>query len=119
MNNNRQVSDQIPLSEATFFILLSLADAPKHGYAIMKDVADLSRDRLQLSTGTLYGAIKRLLEDGWIHLVKEIRADDYSRYRKVYGLTEKGRKVLQADYKRLRSILAISSNQLEGRLNES
>jgi DNA-binding PadR family transcriptional regulator len=55
---------EIPLTESTYFILLSLSSKPKHGYAIMKDVWILSNDRIILSTGTLYGALKRLLEQG-------------------------------------------------------
>lgn len=62
---------EAPLSEATFLILASLGSGPKHGYAIMKAVDELSRGRVQLSTGTLYGAIKRLLADGWIQRVEQ------------------------------------------------
>jgi DNA-binding PadR family transcriptional regulator len=58
-----------PLTEATFFILLSLSPAPKHGYAIMKEVKALSNGRIVFSTGTLYGALRRLLEQGWIRRV--------------------------------------------------
>ena len=57
---------QIPLTETTYFILLSLASKPRHGYAIMQDVQELSEGRAILSTGTLYGALKRLLELDWI-----------------------------------------------------
>ena len=55
-----KVSEWLPLREPTFFILLSLARGEKHGYAIMKDIEDLSRDRVKLSTGTLYEALARL-----------------------------------------------------------
>ena len=61
--------DQAPLSESTFYILLSLAPGPQHGYAMLKDVESLSGGRLRLSTGTLYGAIQRLLEQAWIEPV--------------------------------------------------
>ena len=61
-----EYQDSLPLSEAVFFILLSLLPGPKHGYAIMKDVQRLSDSRVNLSTGTLYGALKRLLDDGWL-----------------------------------------------------
>lgn len=60
-----------PLTEATFFILLSLSSAPKHGYAIMKEVKELSKGQIVFSTGTLYGALKRLLEQGWIKRVSD------------------------------------------------
>ena len=65
------VQENLPLTESTFYILLSLAPGPKHGYAIMKDVKMLSESRDLLSTGTLYGAIKRLLDQGWILRVDE------------------------------------------------
>ena len=55
-----------PLSEPVLLILLSLADSPRHGYALLKDIESLSRGRVRLSTGTLYGALRRLLEDRWI-----------------------------------------------------
>jgi DNA-binding PadR family transcriptional regulator len=58
--------DGLPLTEATFFILLSIAQRPKHGYAILKDVESLSGGRIKFSTGTLYGAISRLLEQEWV-----------------------------------------------------
>ena len=65
--------ENLPLSEAVFFILLSLAPGPKHGYAIMKDVQALSDSRVGLSTGTLYGALKRLLDGGRVRRVDEVQ----------------------------------------------
>jgi DNA-binding MarR family transcriptional regulator len=55
-----------PLTPALFHVLLSLADGEKHGYAILKEVAARTDGKVVLSTGTLYGIIKRLLADGWI-----------------------------------------------------
>ena len=55
-----------PLSEAVLLILLSMAEEPRHGYAILKDVEELSHGRVRLSTGTLYGALRRMLDDRWI-----------------------------------------------------
>ncbi len=103
----------IPLTEATFFILLSLAPEPKHGYAIMKEVRALSDGRVILSTGTLYGAIKRLLDWGWIVRQEEItqdKADGHgsSRERKVYALTDDGRRVLKAEVMRLRKLVRVA-----------
>jgi len=94
----------LPLTEATFFILLSLAQEAKHGYAIMKDVESLSAGRVQFSTGTLYGALKRLLEQGWITR----KADDSpanQRDQKTYELTDIGRRILSAEMQRLQSVL--------------
>lgn len=95
------VQEDLPLTESTFYILLSLAPGPKHGYAIMKDVKTLSEGRVILSTGTLYGAIKRLLNQGWILRVDEPAEDDSSRERKAYVLTQRGRRILEAETARL------------------
>jgi DNA-binding PadR family transcriptional regulator len=94
-----------PLTEATFFILLSLAPAPKHGYAIMKEVRNLSNGRIKFSTGTLYGAIRRLLEQGWIKRVADPEPNPTDRERKAYALTDKGRKVVNVEVERLKSLL--------------
>ncbi|MCO5190926.1 MAG: helix-turn-helix transcriptional regulator [Anaerolineae bacterium] len=102
-----------PLSESTYLILLTLAAGPQHGYAIMKSVADLSDGRVQLSTGTLYGAIKRLVNDGWIERFDEA---DYSggRDRKAYRLTELGLRALNAEADRLRALLAAHVQVMAG-----
>ena len=97
---------QPPLSEATLFILLSLAPGPRHGYAIMKDVHMLSDERIVLSTGTLYGALKRLLEQGWIERVDDPEPNDTERERKAYALTRAGRRVLKAEVERLQKLVA-------------
>ena len=77
-----------PLTEPVFLILLSLADRPKHGYALMKDIESLSNGRVRLSTGTLYGALRRLLDDSWI---EPFQQEDSSREKQAYRLTEIGR----------------------------
>ena len=51
--------EQLPLSEPVLFVLLSLAEQPRHGYSIIKDVERISEGRVVLSTGTLYGALQR------------------------------------------------------------
>lgn len=99
------VKEHLPLPETTFLILLSLARAPRHGYAIMQDVAELSEGRLQLSTGTLYGGLRRMLEQGWIERFDEKSTVVDGRARKAYRLTELGRKILNADTARMQSLL--------------
>ena len=101
-------SDIPPLSETTLFILVSLAQGPLHGYAIAKEVRALSENRVILSVSTLYTTLKRLLEGGWIERVGEDpEPDDAGRPRKVYTLTERGQRVLGAEKKRLRALLAL------------
>ena len=93
------------MREPTYLILLSLATQPRHGYAIRKDIQFLSDHRISLSASTLYTALKRLLDQGWI-----IREPDQSantaRERKVYRLTEIGRSVLEAEVARLEALVA-------------
>ena len=96
----------LPLTEATFFILLSLSPEPKHGYAIMKDVQALSEGRILLSTSTLYGALKRLLEQGWIKRVRDPTANSTARERKAYALTDQGRRILKAELARLKKLVS-------------
>jgi DNA-binding PadR family transcriptional regulator len=108
---------QPPLTEATYYILLSLAPGARHGYAIMKDVRALSHERVVLSTGTLYGAIKRLLDMEWILRVEDPEADENGRERKLYSLTRLGRKVLEAEIARLDALLDSARRQSVGPLN--
>lgn len=120
MTQQSDPQSALPLTEAAFFILLSLAPKPKHGYAIMKEVESLSRDRVTLSTGTLYGAIKRLLEQAWIEPVdeaeiSEIDPNEPTRGRKAYQLTEWGRRILQAEAIRLESLVTVAQRQLVGK----
>ncbi len=103
-----QATDNLPLSETTFYILLALAPAPKHGYAIMKEVRALSDERIELSTGTLYGALKRLLETGWIEPVRERKMRASLRLRRAYTLTALGRSMLAAETKRLEALVKVA-----------
>jgi DNA-binding PadR family transcriptional regulator len=86
------------LSEQVFWILLGLAGGPLHGYALMKDIDHLSAGDIRLTTGTLYGALRRLLELSWIERVDAV---DMSRDKQPYRLTHAGRKRLKAELRRL------------------
>jgi DNA-binding PadR family transcriptional regulator len=105
------VSANLPLTEATYYILLSLAPEARHGYAIMKDVRALSHERVVLSTGTLYGALKRLLEMEWILRVEDPEANGNGRERKLYSLTRLGRHVLEAEVARLDALVESARRQ--------
>lgn len=109
------VQANLPLTETTFFILLSLLPGPRHGYAIMKDVQALSSNRIVFSTGTLYGALKRLLEDDWIERSQESpELDETGRVRKFYALTQKGRRILESEVSRLRGLVQAASQRATG-----
>ena len=93
------MAESLALTEATYYILLSLASS-RHGYGIMQRTEELSRGRVRLAAGTLYGALNALSTKGWII---QLPAEDESR-RKEYCLTEKGRQVLKNEVARLREL---------------
>ena len=88
------------LTEAVFYILLSLTEN-RHGYGIMQNVNTLSKGRISLAAGTLYGAINTLLDKGWIEAL-EGSAD--SR-KKEYRITPTGTEVLKAELARLEELI--------------
>lgn len=108
MENKSELNNQIPLTEPTFYILLSLAPGPKHGYGIMKETEALSKGRVRLSTGTLYGAIKRLLENDWIQRLEHPADGAPPRERRRYQLSDNGRRVLNAETERMQQLVKLS-----------
>lgn len=110
MITDQDLQVELPLSETTFFLLLSLASGPKHGYAIMKEVKAVSEGRVVFSAGTLYGALKRLLEYEWIERTDDPNADTASHERKAYSLTKLGRRILAADVARMRALVKVTRN---------
>ena len=101
--SKRDPHDLLPLTPAMFYVLVAMADGQAHGYAMLKEVEQLTSGAVRLSTGTLYGIIKRLLADG---LVREQRTDDPRR--RSYELTPFGRDVAKAEAARLEQTLAIA-----------
>ncbi len=97
---------QTPLTTAMFNVLLALSDGDKHGYAILKDVEAQTNGEVQLSTGTLYGIIKRLVNDGWIVEARRRppAAEDDQR-RRYYRLTPEGRQVAVAEAQRMEKLI--------------
>jgi DNA-binding PadR family transcriptional regulator len=115
MGEPADIQNGLPMTETTYFILLSLVPGPSHGYAIMKDVQQISQARVVLSTGTLYGALKRLLESGWIERVDDPAAGENGRERKAYRLTQLGQSVLDAEIERLNGLLAAAGRRVMGK----
>ena len=103
------MTDSLALTEATYYILLSLV-SPRHGYGIMQLTEELSRGRVHLAAGTLYGALNALCTKGWII---QLPAEDESR-RKEYRLTEKGLQVLKNETARLRELADNGERVLRG-----
>jgi DNA-binding PadR family transcriptional regulator len=94
------------VSEPVLLILLSLAEQPRHGYAILQDTEQMSDGRVRLSTGTLYGALRRLLDERWIERFKE---QDHSRGKQAYRLTAAGRRNLQMEVSRLKNLTRVAA----------
>lgn len=98
-----------PLTETVLLILLSLAEQPRHGYSILKDVEQMSDGRVVLSTGTLYGALRRMLADRWIERFED---DDTSRNKQAYRLTSLGQRTLQGEMSRMKQLTKLASRRV-------
>lgn len=94
-----------PLPLAVFHILIALADEDRHGYAIMQDVAQRTGGKLKMSPGTLYGAIKRMLEDGLILEIEERPSTGDDERRRYYRITPSGKRAAAAEMARLSELL--------------
>ena len=104
--NDSKPDALLPLSTAVFHILIALADRDRHGYAIMQDVAARTGGKVQLSAGTLYSSIRRMLEQGLIEELAEspdpASTDERRRY---YRLTRFGKRVAVAEVERLNAMV--------------
>jgi len=104
--SREDITETLPLTEPVLLILLSLAGQPQHGYAILKDVERMSSGRVVLSTGTLYGALRRLLDVDWIERFEE---DETPRGRQAYRLTPQGRRNLQLEIDRMKHLTRLAT----------
>ena len=87
------------MQEPTFLILAALAGAPMHGYGVIQEVAELSDGRVRLRPGTLYGALDRLVEQGFVAADREEIVD--GRLRRYYRLSDDGAALLAEEAERL------------------
>lgn len=87
-----------PMTEAMYYVLLALAH-PNHGYQLMAEIEEVSKGRVKMGPGTLYGVLSRLQKDGLIIVV-----NDDGR-RKTYSITEDGKTALKVEYERLISMI--------------
>src|SRR3954470_3696620 len=91
-----------PLSPQVFMILLSIADEDRHGYAIIQEVAERTQGEMRLTASTLYAALKRLLDVGWIEeRTTKPRGEKDDPRRRYYSLTSSGRLAARAEARRL------------------
>lgn len=99
----------LPLPPATFHILMAVADQPRHGYAIMQDVAARTHGALKLSFGTLYRSIQRMLEQGLLEELRERPAvDQDDERRRYYRVTRFGTVVAKAEVRRLAELIRLA-----------
>ena len=100
----RSVDRLLPLKPKVLHILLSLADGPRHGYSIMQEVADRSDGRVRIWPAAMYGTLRELEELGLI-VESEKRPSDDDERRRYFALTPLGRRVLDAEVRRLEAIV--------------
>ena len=86
-----------PMTETAFYILLSLA-TPRHGYAIIDHVEQLTKKRISLGPGTIYGTLSKMKKDGLIEPVKE------ENNRKIYQITRLGKEILEIEKARIKEL---------------
>lgn len=93
------------LSHHVFHLLLSLANGPRHGYGILLDVEERTGGSVRLGTGTLYSALKRLHEQGWIEETEAPEDSDEDPRRRFYRLTGLGRSAVTREAGRLEEMV--------------
>lgn len=101
---------QTPLTEALFYILLSVR-RPNHGYGIIQEVHRLTEGRVSLGAGTLYGAIQSMTTRGWIRIYSE---ETDSRKKKEYVITDLGRHIFAEEKRRLEELLRNAEKMEDG-----
>lgn len=103
------LESHLPLTPAVFHILLALTDGERHGYGIMQEILAATGGKFRIGPGTLYGSIKRMLADGLIEESEE-RSDPMlnNERRRYYRLTPLGRRVAEAEARRLYQVVNLA-----------
>ena len=95
----------VPMTETSFYILLCLR-TPNHGYGIVQKVKELTYNEVVLGPGTMYGSLSKMEKDGLVSFVRE------EEKRKIYQITDLGRKVLEIELKRIERLYRNSREEL-------
>lgn len=101
-----------PLTECYFYILLCLYHAPNHGYGIMQETDRLSKGRVRIGSGTMYGAVSNMMKKGWIYEIQSHNPEDYRK--RLYQITSIGKEVLEQERARLKELVDNSDIIMEG-----
>ena len=99
------VESLLPLNPRAFYVLLSLAQEERHGYAIAKAVESITEGAVRLTPGTLYPLMRQLLIDGWI---VELGEDAHDPRRRRYRLSALGKRIAQAESRRLDALVRVA-----------
>lgn len=102
-----EARESLPLTPLSLAILLSLAEEERHGYAILKDVEEQTAGTVRVGTGSLYTALQRLEDAGWIQESPTGPGPDVDQRRKYYRLTTRGRDVTRAELLRMAGVLEV------------
>ncbi|TFJ92447.1 PadR family transcriptional regulator [Lentibacillus salicampi] len=97
MKQTKLMRSYIPMTETAFYILLSLTE-PRHGYGIIKHVEHLTKGRIRLGSGTVYGTLTKMQRDGLI----TVFADE--KRKKIYEITDPGRNIIKIEIDRLKEL---------------
>jgi len=97
-----------PLTTATLYVLLSLADGERHGYAIAREIESISKGTVRMGPGTLYGTLQRLVAGGFVEPAPAPRHGRDDPRRRYYRLTSRGRSALEVEVHRLAAVLAVA-----------
>lgn len=92
-----------PLTESYFYILLCLYHEPLHGYGIMQETLRLSKGRVKISSGTMYGAVSNMMKKGWLNEFMALGPEE--KNKRMYELTTSGRLVLDTEISRLHELV--------------
>ncbi len=104
-DRDREIDRQLPLPPAVFHILIALGEGEKHGYAVMQEVAERTAGKVRMSPGTLYGSIRKMLDEGLIEEFFRRGAPADDERRRYYRVTKFGRAVAAAEAERLAALL--------------
>jgi len=102
------VESLLPLPKATFHILMAVANADRHGYAIIQDVAEMTGGAVKLGAGTLYRSIQRMLEQDLLIETESATPESDDERRRYYRITKFGRKVAGAEAARLTQMVKLA-----------
>lgn len=105
-------SSFLPLPQAQFHVLVALTSGERHGYAIMQDVEASSDGTVRMGPATLYGTLKKLVDQGLAEELTRRPADDHDKRRRYYRLTGLGQRVCASEADRLAGLVKIARSNL-------